>query len=223
MSGPIGGESALAYATRPASGEPEGLLVLQHGRGTDERDLLPLGDALDPDRRLLVVAPRGPLQLPGSPGNHWYVVRRVGYPDPDTFHTAFARLTEFHDLVWERTGIATDRTILGGFSMGSVMSYATGLAPGRPRPAGILAYSGFVPTVEGWTPELEGRVGLPVLIAHGTLDPVIGVEFGRAAHRLLTEAGLAVRYLESDVGHTIDPAHLEAARSWVGEIVAGTP
>ena len=71
---------SLVYLDRPATGEPDGLLVLHHGRGTDERDLLDLADALDPGRRLRVVTPRGPLRLPGSPGYHWYLVPRVGYP-----------------------------------------------------------------------------------------------------------------------------------------------
>ena len=75
----------LVFRERPADGEPAGLLVLHHGRGADEHDLLGLADVLDPERRLHVVTPRAPLQLPGWPGNHWYVVPRVGYPDPDTF------------------------------------------------------------------------------------------------------------------------------------------
>ena len=86
---------------------------------------------------------------------------RVGYPDPDTFHAACRELAAFHDELWERTGIAPERTVLGGFSMGSVMSYALGLGPGRPVPAGILAFSGFVPTVEGWEPDLATRRGCP--------------------------------------------------------------
>jgi hypothetical protein len=76
--------SALSYRERAADGEPAGMLILHHGRGTDELDLLALADALDPARRLHVVAPRAPLRLPGSPGYHWYVVPRVGYPDPVT-------------------------------------------------------------------------------------------------------------------------------------------
>ena len=82
--------SELFHRERPAAGRPAGLLVLHHGRGTDEHDLLPLADVLDPERRLHVVTPRGPLQLPGWAGYHWYVVPRVGYPDPDTFHAAYA-------------------------------------------------------------------------------------------------------------------------------------
>ena len=73
----------LVFRERPAAGDPAGLLVLHHGRGADEHDLLSLADVLDPQRRLHVATPRAPLQLPGWPGNHWYVVPRVGYPDPD--------------------------------------------------------------------------------------------------------------------------------------------
>jgi phospholipase/carboxylesterase len=207
--------SALTYAERPAAAQAAGLLVLHHGRGTDERDLLGLGDFLDPKRRLHVVTPRGPLTLPGWPGHHWYVVPRVGYPDPDTFHAACDALAAFHDALWERTGIAPERTVLGGFSMGSVMSYALGLGPGRPVPAGMLAFSGFIPTVAGWEPDLAGRVGLRTFIAHGRHDPVIGVEFARDARGRLEAAGLAVDYHESDVAHQIDPAHADAAAAWL--------
>src|SRR6478609_7183185 len=161
--------SPLIYEERPARSEPEGLLVLHHGRGADERDLLALADVLDPDGRLHVVTPRGPLTLPGWPGFHWYVVPRVGYPDPDTFHASFDALAAFHDELWQRTGLGPERTVLGGFSMGSVMSYSTGLAATRPQPAGLLIFSGFIPTVERWAPDLS-RTDLPVFIAHGRQD-----------------------------------------------------
>lgn len=208
--------SSLVFRERPADGEAAGLLVLHHGRGSDEHDLLSLGDALDPQRRLHVVTPRAPLTLPGWPGHHWYVVPRVGHPDPDTFHAACRRLGDFHDELWEQTGISPARTVLGGFSMGSVMSYSLGLGADRPRPAGILAFSGFVPVVEGWEPDLAGRAGLPVFIAHGRNDPIIEVGFARAARELLESGGLDVSYHESDVAHQIDGAHLPAAIAWVG-------
>src|SRR6201996_8908018 len=118
----------LLNLERAAAGEAEGLLVLHHGRGTDERDLIGLADFLDPDQRLQVVTPRAPLQLPGSPGYHWYLVPRVGYPDPESFEAARTALIDLHDQLWEETGIGPERTVLGGFSMGAVMSYATGLS-----------------------------------------------------------------------------------------------
>jgi phospholipase/carboxylesterase len=212
--------SGLVYEERPAAGQAEGLLILHHGRGADEHDLLGLADALDPERRLHVITPGGPLTLPGWPGKHWYAVPRVGYPDPDTFRVAFDALAAFHDATWERTGIAPQNTVFGGFSMGSVMSYSLGLSGDRPVPAGIMAFSGFIPTVEGWQAGLEDRQGLPVFVAHGRRDPVMDVEFARSARDTLTAAGLDVSYYESDVDHQIDPTHLAEATRWLAGTLA---
>src|SRR3954469_14528359 len=209
--------SALVYEERPARGEADGLLVLHHGRGADERDLLGLADVLDPEGRLHVVTPRAPLTIPGWPGHHWYVVPRVGYPDPASFRAAYDALAEFHDELWRRTGLTPGETILGGFSMGSVMSSSLGLAAERPAPAGILAFSGFVPVVEGWEPSLDDRTATRVFIAHGRQDPIMQVEFARQARELIETGGLPVEYHESDAGHHIDPAHVPAAVEWVGQ------
>jgi phospholipase/carboxylesterase len=207
--------SNLDYQHRAAAGDPQGLLVLHHGRGSNQHDLIGLADVIDPQCRFEVFTPAGPLVLDGWPGRHWYVVPRVGYPDPRTFAESYRRLGEFHDWLWQQTGIGPERTVLGGFSMGAVMSYATGLGPGRPQPAGIMALSGFVPTVEGWTPELASRAGLPVFTAHGRNDPVISVEFARHATALLKAAGLDVEYRESDSAHNIDPADIGPLIDWL--------
>jgi len=203
----------LVYRERPAEGDAAGLLVLHHGRGAHELDLLPLADALDPLRRLHVVTPRAPLTLPGSPGYHWYVVPEVGYPDPGTFHAAYRALAALHDVLWQRLGLDAGRTVLGGFSMGAVMSYALGLGPDRPAPAGILAFSGFIPTVEGWKPEV--KLSTASFIAHGRNDPIMSIEFARTAQRMLEEAGMNVEYHESDVGHTVDPSTIRPAADWL--------
>src|SRR5215208_5870111 len=187
---------------RPPAGDPEGALVLFHGRGTDEHDLFPLLDVLDPERRLLGATARGPLSLPPG-GAHWYAVRRVGYPDPQTFHATYPQVADWLERLLSEHGVATQRTVLGGFSQGSVMSYALGLGAGRPRPAGILALSGFIPEVEGFE------------LGHGTHDPVISVDFGRDARRRLTEAGADVTYRESPMPHTIDPAFLQELPGWL--------
>jgi phospholipase/carboxylesterase len=211
----------LTYLERPAAAAPAGLLVLHHGRGTEERDLLGLADALDPERRLRMVTPRAPLSLPGSPGYHWYLVPRVGYPDHDSFHAARGALAELHDQLWEETGVGPERTVLGGFSMGSVMSYAMALGADRPAVAGILAFSGFVPVVDGWQPSFEGREATRAFLAHGRRDPIMEVGFAQRARDLLEAGGLAVEYRESDVGHRIDPSHLADATVWLGQTLPG--
>jgi phospholipase/carboxylesterase len=215
------GAEALAHLVRPAAGEPEGALVLLHGRGTDEHDLVPLMRALDPGRRLVGVSARGPLSLPPG-GAHWYVVRRVGYPDRDTFHRSFALLADWLDALLRELGVPLERMVLGGFSQGAVMAYALGLGRGRPAPAGIIALSGFLPTVDGFELDLEGRAGLPVAIGHGTYDPVIGVEWGREARDRLEAAGAEVTYRESPMLHAIDPDFVAELSAWLEAVSAPT-
>ncbi|MDX6469053.1 MAG: phospholipase/carboxylesterase [Gaiellaceae bacterium] len=187
---------------RPAAGEPAGALVLFHGRGADEHDLFPLLDALDPERRLHGYTPRGPLALPPG-GAHWYAVPRVGYPDAETFHAGYGAAVEWLDAL----PFAPERIVIGGFSQGAVMSYAVGLGKGRPRPAALLALSGFIPTVDGWEPDLEPPFP-PIAIVHGAYDPVIPVAFAHAARATLEAAGAEPSYRELPIEHWIDPAVL---------------
>ena len=114
---------ALTARLRPAAGEPEGALVLFHGRGADENDLFPLLDALDPERRFVGATPRGPLSLP------------------------------------------------------------------------------------------------PIAIGHGTLDPVIGVEWGREARRMLEAAGAEVLYRETPMYHQLDPEFVLEVSEWIRRII----
>jgi len=197
----------ISYLERPAEGEPAGLLVLFHGRGSDERDLFPLLDELDPQRRLLGVTPRGPLSLPPG-GAHWYAFQEVGYPDPPTFRETYAAVAEWLD------GFDFEHVVLGGFSQGAVMTYALGLGEGRPRPTAMVALSGFMPTVPGFELSLEPPLP-PVAIGHGTYDPVISVEFSRTARDRLEAAGGEVLYREYPLPHAVDPGFLAELGPWI--------
>jgi phospholipase/carboxylesterase len=203
----------LRALERPAAGEPEGALVLFHGRGADEHDLYPLLDALDPERRLLGLAPRGPLSLPPG-GAHWYELGEMGKPPAETFHPTFKLASEWLGGI----SVPIERTVLGGFSQGAMMAYVLGLGAGRPRPAGIIALSGFLPEVEGFQYDLSPPLP-PIAIAHGTLDPVIGVDWGRRARAQLEAAGADVLYHESPIPHTIDPAFLMELRPWLASAI----
>ncbi len=203
----------LRSLERPAAGEPEGALVLFHGRGADEHDLFPLLDALDPERRLLGLAPRGPLSLPPG-GAHWYELGPMGAPPAESFLPTFALASDWLDGI----GLPMKLTVLGGFSQGAMMAYTLGLGAGRPRPAGIIALSGFLPQVDGFEYDLSPPLP-PIAIAHGTLDPVIGVDWGRRARAQLEAAGADVLYHESPIPHTIEPAVLMDLRPWLAAAV----
>ncbi len=209
---------SLTHLERPAAGEPAGALVLFHGRGTSEHDLHPLLDALDPERRLLGLTPRAPLTMPPG-GAHWYAFRSVGFPDPGTFGSGYQQASQWLDAVLEEAGIPIGQTVLGGFSQGAVMSWALGLGQGQPRPAGIVALSGFIPTVEGFSLDLSPPLP-PIAIGHGIHDPVISVEFSREARTRLEAAGADVLYRESPMPHSVDPSFIAELQPWVPDVVA---
>ena len=204
-----GAEPLVARWREPAA-DPDGALVLLHGRGADENDLHPLLDLLDPERRLLGVTPGGPLQLPPG-GRHWYALGGIPTPEPTTFLSTAPRLAAFLDAL----PVPLERVVLGGFSQGTVMSWAMTLGPERPRPAAVLALSGFLPRVREYPIDPGRLAGVPVAIAHGTLDPVIPFRFGVEAAETLVAAGVDVLRLESDVPHMVDPAWIAPLREVV--------
>lgn len=208
-------ELLIRALERPAAGEPDGALVLFHGRGADERDLYPLLDALDPERRLLGVTPRGPLSLPPG-GAHWYALGGLPTPEPTTFWPTFEAASAWLDSL----PVPLERTVLGGFSQGAVMSWALGLGRGATkRPAAIVALSGFMPRVDGLELDLSGLDGYPVAIGHGSYDEIIPAVFGRDAKERMEAAGAAVLHRESPLPHTIDPRFLPELRDLVARAV----
>jgi len=146
------------------------------------------------------------------------VLGELGYPPPDTFLPSYRQASAFLDQLASETGIPPERTVLGGCSQGSMMTYALGLGADRARPAGLIALSGFFPTVEGLELDFD-RPLPPIAIGHGTFDPVIGVEWGRQAKELLEKAGTDVTYRESPLPHAVDPAFLAELRPWLRAVV----
>jgi phospholipase/carboxylesterase len=211
---------ALTARMRASAAEPEGALVLFHGRGADEHDLVPLLDALDPERRFVGLTPRGPLSLPPG-GAHWYVLGGIGTPERETFTASFAAAEEWLEASLAEYRIGVDRLVLGGFSQGGVMAYSLGLGAGRPRPAAIVAFSSFIPRVEGFELDLSPPLP-PVAIGHGTLDSTIEVEWGRRARALLDSAGAELLYRETPMFHQIDPEFVREVSVWLRSLFART-
>ena len=136
---------------------------------------------------MLGVTPRGPLHLPPA-GAHWYAVETIGYPDPGTFTETLALAASWLDDLADEVGVPPERPRVGWLSQGAVMAFALGLGSGRPRPAGLITLSGFMPTVPGFA--LDITLPLPrCTITHGALDPVISVESSRDAERASRKRG----------------------------------
>jgi phospholipase/carboxylesterase len=211
----------LPHLVREPAGEPEGGLVLLHGKAVDERDLYPLLEELDPERKLLGFTPGAPLTNIPPGGRHWYVIEEVGQPDEESFVQSLGTVSRFIDDELRRWGVPWEKTVVGGFSQGAAVSYAVALGMGRPKPAGILGMSGFYPMVRGWKLDPRAKRGLPAYVTHGTYDPVIPVGFGRRTRDLMMEGGLYVTYRETRVQHSIDYGLLPEMREYVSSVISG--
>src|SRR3954468_21693472 len=187
---------ALVTNTVKAS-SAQRLLLLVHGYGADEQDLGGLLRYLDPDGLFAAVMPRAPISAPGAPGYMWYEMGGGSADVADQFVTALDALDAIVDEQCEELGFDRANAILGGVSPGAGVAGALGLygAPdGRPRvrPAGVLAMSPAAMT----GPIDENGREVPVLVQHGTHDPLIPVQRSRDLARDLREFGIPTVYRE---------------------------
>ncbi|HEY7439579.1 MAG TPA: thioredoxin [Acidimicrobiia bacterium] len=201
--------------------EAERLLLLVHGYGADERDLGGLLQYLDPGGRFATVLPRGPHQAPGTPGYSWFEIGGGGF-DQAGFTSSLDALDDLVDEQCEELGLPRDTAIFGGFSQGAGLALILGLrASQRSRPAGILAMSPFAPAAESVELDFESAAKTPVLIQHGTEDPLIPVRSSRSLAQQLKAEGVPVVYSEYPMGHQVALESVEQARDWLTAVVAG--
>ena len=202
--------SALTYRERPAAGDPAGLLVLHHGRGADEHDLLGLADVLDPraaPARRHAARAADPARLAGLP-----LVRRAARRLSRPRHVP-RRLRASSPRSTTSCGSAPasrpSDTVFGGFSMGSVMSYALGLGARPARAGRDPRLLGLRPGRRGLGARPRRAADLRAFIAHGRRDPVMEVGFARRARALLEARRAATSTTTSPTPrHHIDPAHV---------------
>lgn len=207
-------------------GTPSRLLLLLHGFGADQYDLAPIAPHLDPEERFLVVCPRGPHAAP--PGAAWYP---FGGTNPEAARHSVDLLDDLLDQLCAEEGMRREEAVIAGFSQGGSMALMLGLrASDRPRVTGVLCMSGFLADGRGvdmaWeAPGWGDGVGPddlpPVLVQHGTLDPMVPIERGRKVTADLTARGLAVRHLEYPMEHQLALESVQDAHRWLDQVVAG--
>ncbi len=187
----------LVPPRQPSHARPPALLLL-HGRGADELDLLGLSEELD--GRFLVVSARAPFQL--GYGYHWYELVQVGAPEPRTFAQGLSLLERFTEEIVSGYRIDPARLYLLGFSQGAMMSGTLTMRHPE-RIAGTVMLSGYLPLGIGLEPEEQALQGQPFFVAHGAQDQVIPVEFGRQARDYLQRVKADLHYREYAMGHQI--------------------
>jgi thioredoxin 1 len=206
----------MALVTNVVSGsDARRLLLLVHGYGADERDLGGLLPYLDPDGHFAAVLPRGPLAAPGTPGFMWY---DFGDPKGEGYEAALAALDELVDEQCAALGLSRADAIFAGFSQGAGLALGLGVTKGareRVAPAGVLAMSPMSPPGQ----PVDGAP--PVLVQHGTNDPLIDVKKARELARALRAASVPTVYREYPMEHQVALESLRDARAWLDQVLAG--
>jgi thioredoxin 1 len=211
----------MALVTNVIEGsEADRVLLLMHGYGADERDLGGLLPYLDPDGHFVTVLPRGPLAAP--PGFSWFDITAA---DSDQARAGFIEavdlVDDLLDTVCEERGLKREDAVVAGFSQGAGLALALALRSGnRSHPAAVLAMSPFV-RLDLFDVDWEAAATIPVLLQHGTQDPMVPAQRTREAAELLGEKGVPVVYSEYPMGHQVALESMQQAQAWLDSVRAG--
>jgi phospholipase/carboxylesterase len=197
----------FVHRFEPATTPAQPPLLLLHGTGGDENDLVPLGARISPGSALL--SPRGKVRE----GKSLRFFRRPSEGEFD-LDDLKARAHELGDFVERaRASYALEKPIAVGFSNGA--NVATALMLLRPEAlAGAVLMRGTVPFVPDEPVDLHG---IPVLVLAGSADPLVPADNWAALADLLTRSGAAVSAVEIDAGHGLTPEDIALATGWLAE------
>jgi phospholipase/carboxylesterase len=199
-----------------AAGSAPPLLLLLHGVGSNERDLMGLAPWLD--GRFFVVSARAPITL-GYEAYGWFrfefTPNGPEVSDPREAEESYRLILRFMDELAEAYAVDPARMYLMGFSQGTIMGLSVALT--RPdKVAGIVAMSGRFP--DAIRPQIapsEKLEALPILLQHGTEDPVLPIRYGRAARETLDSLPVRLEYHEYRMGHHVTQESLAHASAWL--------
>ncbi len=210
---------SVSLTTKVVRGDKaERLLVLMHGIGSNEQDLAGLAPIIDPDGAFVVVCPRAPYAY--GPGFAWF---RMEAPDTArlTMSSSLDAVDEVIESALAENDLKREEMVVGGFSMGGAMSLAYTFRPAeKPRPAGVLVMSGFLPMEAADGLDFSGTPS-PVLMQHGTHDPMVPIDRARQTAKVLQEHNVPLVFREYPMQHNVTPESARDAMDWLAQIRRG--
>ena len=190
-------------------------IVLMHGRGADENDLLGLAPYFD--RRFFFISVQAPFRFAYG-GYTWYDLRESDTPEAGQFLESYSKLSQSLSDFRRHYPVDPENMFFLGFSMGTVMAYALSL--GQPGAAkGVVAHSGYVPLGTPIDLQWHKQDGISYFIAHGSLDPIIPIEAARKARELLLRSKANLTYREYPIHHQISEESLRDAATWLRNLL----
>ncbi|WP_241571937.1 alpha/beta hydrolase [Rosenbergiella nectarea] len=216
----LSAEAALeGILLAPPSGQaPQRLLVLLHGYGSNEQDLLPLADFVAQDYAVVS------LQAPITVGPHRFAWYRNGSGAQADIYAARQQILTRIAQIQRQLKISPNKTLLAGFSQGAVLSWS--IALNAPESIGAAAiFSGRLPESVGTSPTQQNRPNLPKLfVGHGQRDQRIALALDEQAVALAQHRGYSLSFHRyADLGHGINEQELTDFKQWAAGISLQTP
>lgn len=214
--------SDLYYLTKLPKNSIENpiLLLMLHGYGSNEDDLFSFASELD--ENLLIISARAPLALDFG-GFAWYSIHFTAGQDkfsdiPEAIQ-ARDQISEFIDQLDAKYHFDKDKSMLMGFSQGAILSYAVALSyPNKIK--NVIAMSGYaLPEIIQDHKNTSDYKLLRFFCSHGTVDPVIPIEWARKSDAFLTQNQIRHEYHEYPVGHGVAPRNVSDMKDWMREII----
>ncbi len=196
---------------RKKAGNTSPAIILLHGRGADENDLLGLSPYLD--ERLKIFSIRAPYPFEFG-GYTYFQLNEDGTAEPVMFMESYKRLMHFVDGVASSADIDYRKIFLMGFSMGTIMAYALSLTHPE-KFAGVIAQSGFVRDHPDLRFQWDQLAGCSFIITHGAGDPVIPIDLARKTKEMFSKSNADCTYREYPMGHEISEESLRDVCVWL--------
>ena len=207
------------------SGQPTHAIIWLHGLGATANDFPPIVPelGLSDDRTIRFVfpqAPNRPITVNGGmvmPG--WYDIKGVDIADKqDAVGMAESQKT-LEDLINQQIalGISSKNIIIAGFSQGGAVAYHTGVRS-QHKLGGVLALSTYIPFAEEVAAEhSEINIQTPILAHHGTQDPVVPVQLGKASADILADLGYLIKWQTYPMAHQVVLEQIRDIGDWINQ------
>lgn len=209
---------------------PDAAVIWLHGLGADGHDFEPIVPELrlPPQLRVRFVFPHAPVRPVtinmGMPMRAWYDILQTGGGQEDEAGIRASQALVQALIEREKgRGIDPRRIVLAGFSQGGAIMLQTGLRYAE-RLAGILALSTYLPLAGKLAAERSAaNRGLPVFMAHGTHDPMIGIPRARESRAALETLGYQVQWKEYAMAHAVCGEEIADIAAWLLKLLAPAP
>jgi len=209
--------------------DPVATIIWLHGLGADGNDFVPLVPELGIPESLPLrfVFPHAPMRSvtinAGMVMRAWYDILAFEGPDNIDLNQLLESAEALEILIHHEMerGMPSERILLAGFSQGGAVVLHTGLRYGK-KLAGILALSCYLPNAETLEKEMsEVNRAIPLMMAHGTMDPLIPVAKSIRTRQELTRLGYQVKWHEYNMQHAVCPEEIQEIRSWLLQTLDG--